>query len=269
MNRDGMIVSKQNERIREVKRLTQKKYRDQMSMFGIEGIRLVEEALAISLVEQVFFSERLLGSARGVALLEQAQIQGLPVLQCSESVLSELTDTVNSQGVVATVRKPVWQHISRGFLLIADEIQNPGNMGTLLRTGLGAGVSGVLVVEGSVDLYNPKVIRSSMGAIFHLPHWLVTRDQVLEMLQKNDSTLVVADLEKAQDYWDVSYPRNLAVVIGNEARGVHPDFRAKSNLRVKIPLIGQAESLNASVAAGVLLYEILRQHRCYNSDSVL
>lgn len=269
MSRDVMIVSKQNERIRGVKRLSQKKYRDQTGLFCLEGVRVVEEALSTTLVEQIFFAERLLNSKRGAELLNIAKAQGVPVFECSDSVLSELTDTVNSQGIVATVKKPTWPKIIQGLILVADEIQDPGNMGTLLRTAVGAGAQGLLVVEGSVDLYNPKVLRSSMGAIFQLPHWILKRNQILELLSENSCALVVADLEDSQDFWQVCYPQNLAVVIGNEARGVHKDFSSKASLRVKIPLVGQVESLNASVAAGVLLYEILRQHRCYNSDSVL
>lgn len=269
MGQDVMIVSKQNERIREAKRLNQKKYRDQRDMFRVEGVRLVEEALATPLVQEFFYTERLLTTGRGQELVTLAQTQGVQVFRCSESVLSELTDTVNSQGVVCTVRKPKWSVASEGLLLIADEIQDPGNMGTLLRTAVAAGVKGLIGVEGSVDIYNSKVLRASMGAVFHLPHKYMQRDQVLDFLETNNLSLVVADLEDAHNFWEVRYPQNLAVVIGNEARGVHTDFLDGANLKVKIPLVGQIESLNASVAAGVLLYEILRQHRCYNSNSVL
>lgn len=255
-----IITSRQNEQVRWARRLQQKKYRDQEASFYLEGVRVVEEALATDLVRSLFFSERLLTTPRGKGLLEQAQKLDIPRWECTEQVLSELTDTVNSQGVVAIVHKPTWPMKTQGVLLVADEIQDPGNMGTLLRTAVGAGVSGLLVVDGSVDLYNPKVLRASMGAIFHLPHWFFSRDAALELLATSGSTLVVADLVDAKDYWDVAYPQNLAVVIGNEARGVHPEFRDRANLRVKIPLIGPVESLNASVAAGVLLYEILRQN---------
>ncbi len=98
---------------------------------------------------------------------------------------------------------------------------------------------GLLAVEGSVDLYNPKVVRSTAGAIFHLPpHWVFPRTRVLELLDSSESSVVVADLERAVDYWAVSYPQNVAVVIGNEARGVHELFRNRADLRVKIPLVG-------------------------------
>ncbi len=254
------ITSRQNEQIKWAKRLQNKKYRDQERLFCLEGVRIVEEALAIGLVQSLFFTERLLTTPRGQELLNQAQKLDISLWECTEQVLSELTDTVSSQGVVAIVGKPIWPLHPQGLLLVADEIQDPGNMGTLLRTAVGAGVQGLLVVDGCVDLYNPKVLRSSMGAILHLPHWFLSRDAILQLVASKRIALVVADLVDAEDYWAVSYPLNLAVVIGNEARGVHPSFRKHADLRVRIPLAGPVESLNASVAAGVLLYEILRQN---------
>jgi len=269
MTERGKIVSRQNERIREAKKLGQRKYREQRGLFLVEGVRLVEEALAAGAVEQLFFTERLLASPRGQVLVSRAEARGVQLFACSEGVLVELTDTVQAQGVVAVARKPSWPQPAPGVLVIADEIQDPGNMGALLRTALGAGVQGLFVVKGSVDLYSPKVLRASMGAIFQLPNWPVERQEVLAFLEKTGAALVAADLEQAEDFWQAAYPQNLAVVIGNEARGVHPSFRQRADLVVRIPLVGPVESLNASVAAGVLLYEILRQHRCSSADSVL
>ncbi len=255
------ITSKQNDRIRQAKQLQQRKYRDQRGLFYLEGVRIVEEALATPLVEAVFFTSRLTNTPRGQELVEKVRGQGVSAFQCQENVLAELTDTMQSQGVVAVVRKPTWTPFCTGLMLIADEIQDPGNMGTLMRTAVGAGVRGLFVVDGSVDLYNPKVLRSSMGAIFHLPHWLKTRQEILELLRENKGTLVIADLVNSENYWNVKYSKNIALVIGNEARGVHEDFREQGPLRVQIPLVGPVESLNAPVAAGVLLYEILRQQK--------
>lgn len=263
MEQEFIISSRKNERIRDAKLLYQRKYRDQTGLFIIEGVRLVEEALNTPFVETFFFAPRLAESPRGEAMVKRVKDSGIPAFRCTEEVLSELTDTVQSQGVVAVVRKPSWTLSCRGVMLVADEIQDPGNMGTLLRTAVGAGVHGLLVVEGSVDVYNPKVLRSSMGAVFHLPHWLVTRRQALDLARANGSTLVIADLVDSNNYWKARYPQNMALVIGNEARGVHPDFRDAALLRVQIPLLGPVESLNAPVAAAVLLYEILRQHRSH------
>lgn len=263
------IESRHNDRIREAKKLTQKKYRDRQGLLLVEGVRLVEEALAANLLEQLFFSHHVLSSPRGESLVNAAHARGLEVCECSEGALAELTDTVNSQGVVAVARKPSWDAPAEGVLVISDEIQDPGNLGTLLRTAAAAGAVGLYVVKGSVDPYSPKVLRASMGAVFHLPHWIVERDELVARLRASGTSIVVADLDDAQNFWEVAYPRSSAVVIGNEARGVHPSFRESADLVVRIPLVGQVESLNASVAAGVLLYEILRQHRCSTADSVL
>lgn len=263
------IASRQNERIREAKKLSQKKYRDQRGRLLVEGVRLVEEALAASLVEQLFFTERLLASPRGQALVQWAQNGAVEAWECSEAALGELTDTVTSQGVVAVAHKPSWPVAIQGVVVIADEIQDPGNLGTLLRTAAAVGAQGLFVVKGSVDPYSPKVLRASMGAVFQLPHWLVEREELLRQLRKSQTSIVVADLQDADSFWNVTYPPQLAVVIGNEGRGVHPSFREQADLVVRIPLLGQVESLNASVAAGVLLYEILRQHHCSAGDSVL
>lgn len=262
MEWERTITSKQNTRIRNVKRLQQKKYRDAEKSFYIEGVRLVEEALISSSVECLFFSQRLLADKRGTQLIKNAQTQNIATFACTDDVLAEITETVHSQGVVAVVKKTDYESLPQGTLVVADSLQDPGNMGTLLRTALAAGVKGLYIVEGSVDLYNPKVLRSSMGAIFHLPHLILPREEILQRLIQQQVTIVVADLVEAEDFNTVEYPENLALVIGNEAHGLHERFRKQADLRVKIPLVGPVESLNASVAAGVLLYEILRQQRC-------
>lgn len=255
------IRSKKNEQVRLAKRLHQKKYRDQLGLFYIEGVRSTEEALSSGLIHSLFYSPRLLDSPRGKELLVFAETRGFPIYECGEAVFGELTNTVASQGVFALVTKPRWAFVPRGLLLIADEIQDPGNMGTLLRTAAGVGATGLIIVDGSVDLFNPKVVRASMGAVLKLPHWFYPRHEVRRLVRVARLPLVVADLEEAVDCFSVQYPQNLALVIGNEARGVHPLFRQDAALRVKIPLKGPVESLNAAVAAGVLLYEIYRQHR--------
>src|SRR5690606_36380086 len=120
--------------------------------------------------------------------------------------LGELTDTVTSQGVAAVARKPSWPVAIQGVVVIADEIQDPGNLGTLLRTAAAVGAQGLFVVKGSVDPYSPKVLRASMGAVFQLPHWLVEREELLRQLRKSQTSIVVADLQDADSFWNVTYP---------------------------------------------------------------
>lgn len=254
-----LISSKNNEQIKWLKKLRQRKFRDQENAYYVEGVRLTEEAVRSGLVTRLYFTSRLLTSERGERLLKQAQAHNVSIVECTESVFSEIADTVNTQGVLAVVKKQGWPLTLEGLLVVADEIQDPGNMGTLCRTAAAAGASGIIVTTGSVDPYNPKAVRSSMGGIFHLPVWLIDAAEAVQALQKNNVPIVAADLEQAVDYFSVTFPETMALVIGNEARGVSELMRANAQMRVKIPLLGAVESLNASVAAGILLYEIVRQ----------
>ncbi|HHY09675.1 MAG TPA: RNA methyltransferase [Firmicutes bacterium] len=255
------ITARTNEQVKLVKRLQRRKHREQTGLFSIEGVRIVEEALPTGLIRTLFFSPKLLESGRGESLLKKALAADFPVYECTEDVLGEMSQAVSAQGVLAVVEKPKWEFVPKGLFVVADEIQDPGNMGALIRTSLAAGAAGLIVTEGSVDLYNPKVIRATMGAVFYLPHWLYRRKEAVKVLKEGGIPIVAADLVNAKDYYTVRYPQNMAVVIGNEARGVNRLFLKEASDTVKIPLIGPVESLNASVAAGILLYEILRQQR--------
>lgn len=264
------ITSIQNQQLKMVKRLQRKKHRDGEGLFLLEGVRIVEEALPTGLLQSVFYLPRLLEQARGESILSAARRLKIPLRECSPSVFGQLSDTVQSQGVLAVVAKPSWPVMAAGGVyLVADGISDPGNLGSLVRNAVAAGAAGLFLAEGSVDLYNPKVLRATMGAVFHLPHWVLSRKEIIDLCRARGFPLVLADLEGAEDYWSVAYPADLAVVIGNEARGIHPLFRRSAELRVAIPLVGPVESLNAAAASAVLLYEILRQRRCNSPDSVL
>jgi TrmH family RNA methyltransferase len=202
-------------------------------------VRLVEEALEASLVNSSFSPSACSVPDRGKILCREPTARAVQVWECSEAVLDELTDTVHAQGVAAIARKPSWPAPAEGLLVIADEIQDPGNMGTLLRTAVAVGVQGLLAVKGSVDLYSPKVVRASMGAVFQLPHWMAERGDILDLLQSRGISIAVTQLEDAENFWDVAYPPSVAVVIGNEARGVHPSFRERAAFAVRIPSWGR------------------------------
>ncbi|NLJ75068.1 MAG: RNA methyltransferase [Firmicutes bacterium] len=254
-----LITSKNNDQIKWIKKLNQRKFRVQERAYYVEGVRLTEEAVCSGSATSLFFTSRLLSTKRGKNLLERAQAQGVRLTECTESVFSEITDTVNSQGVLAIVRKRHWPFVLKGLLVVADEIQDPGNMGTLCRTAVAAGASGLIVTSGSVDPYNPKAVRSSMGGILHLPIWSMDGEEAVQVLEENNVPIIAADLEQAVDCFNASFPQTLALVVGNEARGVSELMLTHAQMRVKIPLLGPVESLNASVAAGILLYEIVRQ----------
>lgn len=256
-----LITSKANPQIKKAKALLRRSGREKWGQFLVEGVRLTEEAVQSSSVEVVYHTGKLLESSRGESLLNGAREKGISVVECSEQVLGEISDTVTSQGVVAVVSKPHWERNPSGLVVVADELKDPGNMGTLFRTALAAGAAGLILTPGCVDPYNSKVVRASMGGVLKLPHWQMGQVEAVQFLNGVGFQIAVADLVDSQDYFSASFCPNVALVIGNEAHGVSGSFREAAHLRVRIPMFGPMESLNASVAAGILLYEIARQHR--------
>lgn len=249
------------------RRLGRRKVRDVERRFVIEGITFVEEALrSDSVVECLVYSERMLQHQRGWALLDNAREQGLPAFLVDEPLYGELSDTETPQGVLAVVQKPAWQQglllqQQTGLLLALDGLQDPGNLGTILRTGDGAGVSGVWLGQGTVDLYNPKVLRATMGSIFRLPSFSgVDLPLLLTELKTSGWQVVAAVPHTGQSYFqaDLRHTR-LLLVIGNEAHGISRDLVALADQVVSIPLRPEVESLNAAVAAALLIYEVQRQ----------
>lgn len=258
------ITSKQNEKIKQAKRLYRRRSREQTGLFLAEGLRLVEEALVRGSIKRLFYSNALLHSERGKELLDRAITQSVELYHCSVEVLAELTDTQNDQGILAVVKQPKpvtnWENqLDQACILVIDRVQDPGNLGTILRTALGAGISGVWLVAGTVDLFNPKVVRASMGAIFSLPFSLVNKEEVLDMCQANNLKLFVTDVVDGVTYYQSDFTNPLALVVGNEANGVDPTFTKNASARIFIPLTNQVESLNVSIATAVLLYEVQRQ----------
>ncbi|MGI6147858.1 MAG: RNA methyltransferase [Firmicutes bacterium] len=256
-----MITSKANSQIKKAKALLRRSGREKWGQFLVEGVRLTEEAVGCAAVEVLYYTAKLLDTVRGEELLTAARARGIPIVECSEQVLAEMSDTVTPQGVVAVVNKPAWDFAPTGLIAVADELQDPGNLGTLFRTALAAGAAGLVLTPGCADPYNSKVVRASMGAVLKLPHWEMGVEEIAGMAEAAVFQLVVADLVDSQDYFAVRFAPNVALVIGNEAHGPSARLREKAHVRVKIPLFGPMESLNASVAAGILLYEVARQHR--------
>lgn len=254
-----MITSKANPQIKRAKTLLRRSGREEHRQFLVEGVRLAEEAVCSGAVEVLYYSQKLVDNERGRRLLQASREARVPIVECSEHVIAEISDTVTSQGVVAVVSKPDWECRLSGLVVVADGIQDPGNLGTLFRTALAAGASGLIVTPGCVDPYNPKAVRASMGGVLKLPHWQMSISEAVTALRRGGMQIVTADLVDSQDYFSVRFPANVALVIGSEAHGPSKELREAADLKVRIPLLGPIESLNASVAAGILLYEIARQ----------
>lgn len=255
-----MITSSANPKIKLVRELqTQRKAREAEGLFVVEGVRLVEEAAkAQAHAQLVLHTEDL--DARGRQTVGALAALGAQVEPVSEAVMKSISDTKTPAGLLAVIAPssfllpPFFS-----FVLILDNLRDPGNLGTLLRTAQAAGVEAVFLTPDTVDAYNPKVVRAAMGAHFHLPITTYTWDALAEKLK--GLALYLAEARAGEAYTAVDWRTPGGLVIGSEAAGPSAAARAFTSRRVHIPMPGSAESLNAAVAAGVILFEMARQRR--------
>lgn len=264
------ITSVQNPLVKRLQLLLERKGREESGSYLVEGAHLVEEALksGADVTTVLYDSERELNSACRQALTNLRP--DVHVMAASEAVLAKLSETKSPQGIVAVVKKNQqdWEEWIEQLiqakpdvlLLFLDEIQDPGNLGTILRTAEAAGVDGVVLGRGSVDLYNGKVVRATMGALFRLPVFTQALPITADQWRGQGGRLLCSTLrENSRSYDSVDYSGKVALVIGNEGRGVSEEMIARADELVHIPIYGQAESLNAAVAAGLLVYEARRK----------
>lgn len=258
-----MITSAQNPKVQRVRALLGRTHtaqrRAQTDAFVVEGVRLLEEALACGWqADLVLYSEQL--SARGRAALDILRGQRVEVEEIPEHLLHALSNTETSQGVLAVFnsRSLPWP-VKADFLLVVDGVRDPGNLGTLLRTAWAAGVQGVILAPGCVDAFSPKVLRAGMGAQFRLPVERRTWEQIREIA--HSLNFYLAETEQAVPCWDADLHSPLALIIGGEAEGAGSQARSLARANLAIPMPGGSESLNAAVAAGILIFEVVRQRR--------
>lgn len=261
-----LITSKDNSTIKEIKKLKEKKYRKEK--FLVEGIKMVKEAIQENAdIELIVLRE---GTKLDIYNDNDNKRKELKfnTIEVSEKVFNELTDVVAPQGVLAVIKKKnnnqAEKNISESidynadYILALDGIQDPGNLGTILRTADSANLKQILVSKDTVDAFSPKVIRSTMGAIYRIN--VIEVDNLVEALKetkKNGFEIVTTDLQTDKSIYDINYNKKV-VVIGNEANGVTKEVKEVADYKVKIPMLGKTESLNASVAAGIMIYEYVR-----------
>jgi len=263
-----MITSTSNKQVRYVSALIKKaKTRREEDLFVAEGLRLCSEIPA-DRIRALYISESFRKTPECRSLTEKAS----QVEVVSDEVFHALSDTMTPQGVLALVRqyhytpaeaaKTFSECGKPAHLIILERLQDPGNLGTIIRTGEGAGVTGILMDADTADIYNPKVIRSTMGSIFRVPFACVDHLQdTLAMLKKKGIRLCAAHLQGKHDYDMENYTRDIGFLIGNEAHGLKEETASLADAWVRIPMSGQVESLNAAVAASVLMFEAARQRR--------
>lgn len=259
-----LIESPQNQHIKRLRSLATRKGRRSHAQFLIEGVRALEEALDGTLEPAtVAICPELLSGERATELADELRGSGAPVLELTEKAFRALSQVQGPEGIAAAVAIPQTglDDLPESDLVVAGvDVRDPGNLGALVRTADAAGAGGFIAAGHCVDPYDPKVVRATAGSIFHLP--LVadaTVDDLLAWAGSRGLHTVAAGLEDALPHTAIRYPLRALVLVGNEANGLPAEIAGRADLRARIAMPGRAESLNVAVAAGILLWEILRQ----------
>lgn len=257
-----VITSKDNETVKYLKKLKDKKYRDQENCYIIEGIKLIKEAIGENIKIKYIIVCDDCKQENAIDSELKYEIARYECIYVSEKIFLSLTNVVNPQGILAVVEKGKNTNkinYDEDLFLILDDIQDPGNMGTILRTADSINLKQIIVSKGSADCYNPKVVRSTMGAIFRI-NIIESEDltKTIKEMKKNKIKIATTSLQTEKSIYDITYEKT-AIVIGNEANGVSNEVLELADEKIKIPMPGKTESLNASVATAVILYEATRQ----------
>ena len=255
-----MISSKANSKIKNVVALQKhSKTRKEQKAFVVEGLKMFEE-LPREKIKEVYATE-------AFASKYESLLAGMVVEIVDEKIFELMSDTKTPQGVLCVAKQMDYELTEllekpETFLLILEDLQDPGNVGTIFRTAEGAGVDGIILSENCVDIYNPKTTRATMGSIYRIP-FLYTDDMgaVLKELEKKKITTYAAHLQAKTAYDQEDYQKGSAFLIGNEGKGLSKELTKVAKKLIKIPMAGEVESLNAAVAATVLMYEGNRQRR--------
>lgn len=256
-----VITSKDNETIKEIKKLKDKKFRDLENCFIVEGIKLIKEAISENQkIKNIVICEECIknGTIEQKLLYEIARYDCIYV---SEKVFDSMSEVNNPQGIMAVIEKNNNDNqidYGEDIIVVLDNLQDPGNLGTILRTIDSANLKQVVVSKDTVDSFNSKVVRSTMGAIFRVKR--IESDNLvdtLEKIKKNGFEVMCTSLDGNESVYDVDFKKKV-IVIGNEANGVSKEVQEVADKKVIIPMLGKTESLNASVAAGIMIYEYVR-----------
>ena len=256
------ISSKDNELIKHIKKLKDKKERDLSNEYIIEGIKLIQEAIQENAkIKQIIICDDC-EKTESIPKDLMYEIAKQECIYVTNKVFDSITEVMNPQGILAMIEKQskeIQIDDKQDIILALDDIQDPGNLGTILRTADSIGLTQILVSKGTADCYNPKVVRSTMGAIFRVKI-IECEDLVktLKEIKKHKFEIVVSSLQTDNSIYDINYHKKV-IVIGNEANGVKKEIQDLADKKIKIPMLGKTESLNASVATGIILYEYVRQ----------
>ena len=257
-----IISSKENELIKHIKKLKDKKERDISNEYIIEGVKLIQEAIQEKAkIKQIIICEEC-EKAEAIPKEIMYEIARYECIYITKKLYNYLTEVKTPQGILAVIEKESNEKnidYTQEIIVALDGIQDPGNLGTILRTVDSIGLTQILVSKDTADSYNPKVVRSTMGAIFRVKIIeCEDLEKTLKEIKRHKFEIVVTSLQTKNSIYDIDYNKKV-IVIGNEANGVQEKIQQLADKKVKIPMLGKTESLNASVATGIILYEYVRQ----------
>ena len=257
-----IITSKDNEIIKHIRKLKEKKYRDEYNEYVVEGVKIVEEAIKENAkIKQVIVCNDTTKTYE-IPTHIMLEIAKFDCIYVSDKIFNYITQVTNPQGIMAIIEKQdenMQIDYNQDIIVMLDDVQDPGNLGTILRTVDSIVLNKIIVSKGTADSFNSKVVRSTMGAIFRLK--IIEEEDLIKTikeLRKHHFKLLVTSLQTENSIYDIDFSKKI-IVIGNEANGVSKEIQDLADEKAKIPMLGRTESLNASVAAGIVMYEYVRQ----------
>ena len=264
------ITSLQNPRVKEVIKLDKRSYRDERNIIVVEGFREVRRALENGRKPlEHFFCPELFQGENDAPLVEQSRQLGAEMFECTRAVFEKMAYRDRPEGHVVLFNQI---HLTlddlklppNPLLIVAEAIEKPGNLGSLLRSADAAGVHGVIVCDRCTDVHNPNCVRSSIGTLFSLPVVEASGEDALVWLRKSGIKILATTPHSKHEYTDVDMKGGVAIVVGTEKFGLSDRWMKEADLQVRIPMLGQIDSLNVSCATTILLYEAVRQRRLAN-----
>ena len=262
----NVITSKDNSIIKEIKKLKDRKVRSAKGEFIVEGFRFVEEALKYDYEVKTLIIEESVESKLSSYNIDK-YLDSINTIYVTKSIMKLLASTETPQGVLAVVKnKDIELVDDDGFYIFCDKVQDPGNLGTIIRTAHASGALGVILRKGTVDLYNDKTLRSTMGSIFNVPVVYDNDDlDTILSLKNNGFKVISSSLDTDYNFYDIDLTGKCIIVVGNEGNGISSEIFAISDEKFKIPMPGGAESLNVGIATSVIAFEAVRQRTILKS----
>lgn len=258
------IQSKDNKTIKRMVALSNRKYRQKYDEYVLEGIRSIRDVAKMGAIKVIVIRESKMKEHTIQELLSVSDIQSVPTYIVQDPLFDKLENSVHGQGVMAIANKPKYfiddLRITDGLYVALDGVQDPGNLGTIIRTAVAAGVKGIFSLKGTVDPFNDKTVRSTMSALHKIPLYEdVSLSEFYDVIREQRITTYVTALENSVPYQDIRYASRSLLVFGNEGNGVSKEILDFSDHRISIPMYGDIESLNVSIAAALCMYKVQEQ----------